>query len=180
MRAAAVAGGTMRAGNRAGGPSMVRPRHRAAAGAAAVFAVLLLVSWARGESLDDRVYAVARRLMCPVCAGQTVAESDAAVAREMRAIIRQKLSAGETPDQIIQFFVSQLGESVLAEPPRRGVSLLLYVGPPAALAAGIACALLYIRRSVRSAPHPAGGEASPARDPGDLARLARDLEARER
>ena len=69
---------------------------------------------ARADTLDDRVYAVARQLMCPVCAGQTVAESDSAVAREMRDVIRAKLQAGETPAAILNFFVGQLGEGVLA------------------------------------------------------------------
>ncbi|HLW58798.1 MAG TPA: cytochrome c-type biogenesis protein [bacterium] len=98
------------------------------------------------ETLDDRAYAVARQLMCPVCVGQTVAESDSTLAREMKTIIREKLAAGETPDQILQFFVGQFGESVLAEPHPGGAALLLYAGPPAALILGLAIAVLYIRR----------------------------------
>jgi cytochrome c-type biogenesis protein CcmH len=114
--------------------------------AAAVLAVFLLAVAARGQSLDDRVYAVSRQLMCPVCAGQTVAESDAAVAREMRAIIRQKLAAGETPDEILQYFVAQFGDGVLAEPPRHGLSVILYLGPLLALAGGLVIAAVFIRR----------------------------------
>lgn len=98
------------------------------------------------ETLDDRAYAVARQLMCPVCAGQTVAESDSTLAREMKAIIREKLASGETPDQILQFFVGQFGETVLAEPRPGGAALLLYAGPPAALILGLAIAVLTIRR----------------------------------
>jgi cytochrome c-type biogenesis protein CcmH len=98
------------------------------------------------ETLDDRAYAVARQLMCPVCVGQTVAESDSTLAREMKTIIREKLAAGETPDQILQFFVGQFGESVLAEPRPGGPALLLYAGPPAALILGLAIAVLSIRR----------------------------------
>lgn len=136
----------------------------------------------RAATLDDRVYAVASRLMCPVCAGQTVAESDSAVARQMRDVIREKLQAGETPDEILRFFVGQFGESVLAEPPRRGLALLLYLGPAAGLACGLAIAALLIRRwsparrPAASAPGPAGATPSA----GDLGRLARELEARER
>ena len=114
--------------------------------AAAVLAVLLCAAAARAQSLDDRVYAVSRQLMCPVCAGQTVAESDAAVAREMRAIIRQKLVAGETPDQILRYFVAQFGDGVLAEPPRHGLSVVLYLGPLLALAGGLVIAVVVIRR----------------------------------
>ncbi len=109
--------------------------------------ILLLAGWSGGaQTLDDRVYAVARHLMCPVCAGQTVAESDSSLAREMRALIRQKLLAGATTEEILRYFVSQFGESVLAEPPRRGIGLLLYVGPLLALVLGLGIAAAYIRR----------------------------------
>jgi cytochrome c-type biogenesis protein CcmH len=133
---------------------------------------------AHGATLDDRVYAVARQLFCPVCQGQTVAESGAAVAREMRAIIRQKLVEGETPDQILSYFVGQFGEQVLAEPPRHGFSLLLYLGPAAALLAGLCIAAAVIRRwTRRAAPAAAAG---PPGDPADLELLARELDARPR
>lgn len=131
--------------------SEARPeRPRTAWGAAAVLAVLVLAAAARAQSLDDRVYAVSRQLMCPVCAGQTVAESDAAVAREMRAIIRQKLVAGETPDQILRYFVAQFGDGVLAEPPPRGLSAVLYLGPLLALTLGLVIAAVFIRRWTRA------------------------------
>ena len=183
--------GAIRAGRPAAG------RHVIAA-AFVLLAAATAASWrptaARADTLDDRVYAVARQLMCPVCVGQTVAESDSAVAREMRDVIRAKLQAGETPAQILSFFVGQFGESVLAEPPRRGFSLLLYAGPAAGLAGGLGLALLLIRRWTARAGAPRSGTraAAPAppalpagdepagADAADRARLARELEARDR
>lgn len=168
---------------------MTAPKPRALLLAAAV---VLLAAAAGGaawaDTLDDRVYAVAGQLMCPVCAGQTVAESDSAVAREMRDVIRAKLQAGETPQAILNFFVGQFGESVLAEPPRRGLSLLLYLGPAAGVAGGLAIAVLCIRRwSGRAGRLPGANPRPPAEDAppppaaaADLARLARELDARER
>ena len=157
-------------------------RAHAARGAAVLIAAAVvagLIAAAAAATLDDRVYAVARQLLCPVCQGQTVAESDATVALEMRTIIRQKLEAGETPDQILRYFVGQFGESVLAEPPRRGVSWLLDLGPFAALAAGFAIAVVAIRRWAGGSP--AVSPSPPvATDPSDLERLARDLDARDR
>jgi cytochrome c-type biogenesis protein CcmH len=129
-------------------------RPRTAWGSAATLAVLLLATAVRAQSLDDRVYAVSRQLMCPVCAGQTVAESDAAVAREMRAIIRQKLLAGESQDQILWYFVAQFGDGVLAEPPRRGLSVVLYLGPLLALTLGLVIAAVFIRRWTRAPSMP--------------------------
>lgn len=165
----------------------------AAAASAGLLLAGLLAAAVDAASLDDRVYAVARQVLCPVCAGQTVAESDAAVAQEMRAVIRRKLLAGETPDRILRDFAEQFGEGILAEPPRHGISLVLYIGPAAALAAGLALASVSIRRWARrplSPPSPDPGNAAgaegggppapagePAPDPGELERLARELEA---
>jgi len=142
---------------------------------AALASLATLAGRASAATLDDRVYAVARQLLCPVCQGQTVAESDATVAQEMRAVIRQKLEAGETPDQILRYFVGQFGEGVLAEPPRHGLAWLLYLGPLAALAAGFGIAASFIRRRTRRTPAP---PEAPVLDPADLERLARDLDGR--
>src|SRR5215469_10895754 len=124
-------------------------------------AVAGLAATARADTLDDRVYAIAAQLMCPVCAGQTVAESDSAVAREMRDVIRAKLQAGETPAAILKFFVGQFGEGVLAEPPRHGLALLLYLGPAVGVAGGFAVAVLCIRRWTGRRKGPPSGD--PAR-----------------
>lgn len=127
--------------------SRLRGGGRPERGALLALAVLIAsVAPLRAQTLDDRVYAVARQLMCPVCAGQTVAESDSSLAGEMRAVIRQKLVEGATGDEILRYFVSQFGEGVLAEPPRRGMGILLYVGPFLALALGLVIAAVYIRR----------------------------------
>jgi cytochrome c-type biogenesis protein CcmH len=177
-------------------------RRSGAVGPAAAAAVVLLaavagLAVAGAGTLDDRVYAIANQLMCPVCAGQTVAESDSAIAREMRDVIRAKLQAGETPAAILNFFVGQFGEGVLAEPPRHGLSLLLYLGPAAGAVGGLAVAVLCIRRwSGRpkgrlgrpeevAVPHPtdagvphAGTEAPGETAAADRVRLARELDAR--
>lgn len=121
---------------------------------AAIVWTVLGGAWSSAASLDDRVYAISRQLMCPVCEGQTVAESDSALAREMKAVIRQKLLAGETPDQIVRYFVGQFGDGVLAEPRPGGVSLILYAGPPLALVAGVIIALVFIRRAGARAGSP--------------------------
>ena len=129
----------------------------------------LLLAWlglagaAAAATLDDQVYAIAGQLMCPVCAGETVAESDSALAREMRAVIRQRLQAGETREQILRYFIAQFGESVLAEPRPGGVALILYGATPAALILGVAVAILFIRRrGARVSSQEAPEEPSPA------------------
>ena len=117
-----------------------------------VVSMLLLLAVVAGDqtataqSIEDQVYAIARELMCPVCGGQTVAESSSQLAVQMRDEIRRRLRAGETREQIIAYFVSQFGEGVLAAPPARGSTLLLWLAPPLALIAGIAILVLFVRR----------------------------------
>jgi cytochrome c-type biogenesis protein CcmH len=161
----------------------VTGRARAALAATTILAhalvVLLVAAAAQAQSMDDRVYAIARQLMCPVCAGQTVAESDSTVAGEMRGIIREKLMAGESPDRILSYFVSQFGESILAEPPRRGISLVLYLGPLVALALGLATAVLLIRRWAQRPRASPAGIPGPPPDARELERLEGELGARD-
>ncbi|MGH2374977.1 MAG: cytochrome c-type biogenesis protein [bacterium] len=122
--------------------------------------VIAALAWAWGGStsasgaptLDDQVYAIAGELMCPVCSGQTVAESGSALAEQMRAIIRERLRAGQSRDEIIAYFVGQFGESVLAAPPRRGGGLAVWLIPPAALGIG----LMVLRRFIRRTRSPVG------------------------
>jgi cytochrome c-type biogenesis protein CcmH len=114
-----------------------------------------------GPTLDDQVYAIARELMCPVCAGQTVAESNSQLAEQMRAIIRERLQAGQTREQIIAYFVAQFGEGTLAAPPPRGSGLLLWLSLPLALVAGALILTRFIRRSA-PAPGPPPPPPTPA------------------
>lgn len=106
-------------------------------------------------SLEDQVNAIAGDLMCPVCEGQTVAESNALLAQQMREIIRERLRRGENHEQILAFFVTQFGESVLATPPKRGATLALWLAPLAVFALGTAGVLVYLRRMVRVRPRTA-------------------------
>ncbi|MCS7173544.1 MAG: cytochrome c-type biogenesis protein CcmH [Armatimonadetes bacterium] len=113
----------------------------------AVVLVLLLTGIAFPESLDDRVREVASRLLCPVCAGRTVAESTSELAAQMRATIREKLERGERPDEILAYFVERYGEGILAEPPRRGLGSLLWLAPALAILGGTAYVVARFRRA---------------------------------
>ncbi len=90
----------------------------------------------RAESLDDRVNEVSHSLMCPVCQGQSVAESNSNLAQDMRQIIRKKLQEGESKEQIIAYFVNRYGETILAAPPAKGVNWLLWILPGLAVVVG--------------------------------------------
>lgn len=97
---------------------------------------------------------IAQELMCPVCAGQTVAESNSTLAVQMREEIRVRLRRGETRDQILAYFVGQFGESVLAAPPRRGGYLVLWLAPVLAFGFGVVLMIRYLRTVTRPRPVP--------------------------
>lgn len=114
--------------------------------------VVLVLCWvalaaqaAGAEALDDRVRAVASRLMCPVCEGRTVADSTSQLAAQMRALIRERLARGEAEEEVVQYFVDRYGPSVLAAPPPRGSGLALWALPVLLVAAGAAYVLVRFR-----------------------------------
>jgi cytochrome c-type biogenesis protein CcmH len=98
--------------------------------------------------VEQGVHAIAQELMCPVCGGQTVAESNSRLAEQMRATIRERVLAGQSRDEIIAYFVAQFGESVLAAPRARGGGLILWLVPPLALLAGAVVVVRFVRRSL--------------------------------
>lgn len=96
---------------------------------------LVLGAWAQENpaspppDLSPEVFAIARELRCPVCQGESAAESNSGVAVEMRRIIAEMLEEGKTGEEIKAFFVDRYGEWILYEPPRRGVTLWVWVLP---------------------------------------------------
>lgn len=97
------------------------------------------------DTLEDQVADISGELMCPVCEGQSVAESNAQLARDMRAIIKTKLLEGNTKEEIIDYFISSYGETILASPPPRGFSVILWLLPVLSVLIGAAIILRTIR-----------------------------------
>ena len=95
--------------------------------------------------LEQRAHSLYDSVMCPQCAGQTIGQSNAPIATAMREIIRDQLLEGQTSEEILDFLVDSFGEEVLASPPKRGASLLVWLVPPVALLLGAAAVALAIR-----------------------------------
>lgn len=87
-------------------------------------------------TIEEQAQDIYRSLMCPLCAGQTIDQSQTELSNQMRTLVREKLAQGATKEQILQFFVERYGESVLAAPPKRGFNLLLWVVPGIAVVTG--------------------------------------------
>jgi cytochrome c-type biogenesis protein CcmH len=91
----------------------------------------------------------------------------------MRGIIRERLAAGDTPDQVRAYFVERYGQWILLAPPRRGFDLLVWIAPFAALGAGLVLVVAMVRRWSRRA-RPARAD-SDAVDDATRARIAREM-----
>lgn len=89
------------------------------------------------EPTDDEVNAVARELYCPVCENIPLDVCPTQACAEWRELIRLKLAAGWTPEQVKQYFAEQYGDRVLSVPPARGFNWLVYIVPPLAILAGV-------------------------------------------
>lgn len=141
----------------------------------ALWMVLLFPLHAQAD-LEEQIRAVAAQLRCPVCQNLSVADSPSEMAQQMRAVIREQLQAGKTPEEIKAYFLSKYGDWILLSPRPRGLSLLVWLGPFAAAAAGITVALLAVRRWARRS----AVRARPVADPALLERVRREAaEARE-
>ena len=107
--------------------------------------------------VDERtVHEIAGDLRCVVCQSLSVADSPSETAHQMTAIIRERLAAGESPEQVKAYFVDKYGLWILLAPPRQGFNLLVWVVPFVGLVAGLVLVLVLARRwSRRAASAPA-------------------------
>ncbi len=86
--------------------------------------------------LEQRAQALDQELMCPVCPGESIAQSQVEFAQQMRTFVREKLAEGWTEEQIKQYYVERYGPRILMAPPKQGFYLASWVGPFVALALG--------------------------------------------
>jgi cytochrome c-type biogenesis protein CcmH len=99
-------------------------------------------------ALEARAREISRDIRCPVCQGETIDDSSAPISRDLRLIIRERLVAGDTDAEVIDYIVDRYGEGVLFNPRAEGANLILWLAGPALLLAGVAVALAAGRRRV--------------------------------
>ncbi|MBI2866373.1 MAG: cytochrome c-type biogenesis protein CcmH [Chloroflexi bacterium] len=102
-------------------------------------------------TLEERARALDKRIICPVCPGETIDQTQAEIGKQMRALVREKLAEGWSDQQVLDFFAERYGPSILAQPPRQGFPLLAWLGPPLGLLLAVVVLGLVLRAMRRSA-----------------------------
>jgi cytochrome c-type biogenesis protein CcmH len=126
--------------------------------------LLLLAAncWAQDPALERRAMALERELRCLVCQNQTLAESNAPLAMDLRNQIREQLAAGKSEREITDYLVARYGDFVLYRPPLKGTTLFLWGGPFLFLLGGFYLLVRVVRRRRVAAPELSDAERSRA------------------
>jgi cytochrome c-type biogenesis protein CcmH len=124
-------------------------------------------------TLETRARVLSKELRCMVCQNQSIDDSDAPLARDLRVLVRERLQAGDSDHQVIDFLVSRYGEFVLLKPRFSPHTALLWLGPAAILLIGALALFLGFRRS-RAGSAAARAE-SPKLTAAEAARLSEIL-----
>jgi len=129
-------------------------------------------------ALEGRARVLSKELRCMVCQNQSIDDSDAPLARDLRVLVRERLQAGDSDRQVIDFLVARYGEFVLLKPRFSWHTALLWLGPAAVLLIG-ALGLFMLARRHRAASSPAA-VAGATLTPAEEARLSEILDRRDR
>lgn len=105
-------------------------------------------------ALEARARDISSGLRCLVCRNESIDDSNAELARDLRLLVRERLKAGDSDDEVVDYIVDRYGEYVLLKPRAGGTNLLLWLAGPAMLILAGGGAALYLRRR-RAAPSPA-------------------------
>lgn len=141
--------------------------------------VVVGIAYAQGEQpgypTDNDVNLIAKKLYCPVCPNTPLDVCETKACEDWRAQIRDQLSEGWTEQQVIDYFVAQYGERVLAEPQRKGFTSLVWFLPLIVVLIGLGIVYEVLRnwKKQKLAPAPAASTSSISKDV--LAKIEREL-----
>ena len=100
----------------------------------------------KDPNLERRARSISKGLRCVVCQNQSIDDSDAQLARDLRILVRNRIVAGDSDTAVIDYVVSRYGDFVLLKPPVKGVTLVLWFGPIFFTLAGLIGLILFFRR----------------------------------
>ena len=100
----------------------------------------------KDSKLEKRARAISKGLRCVVCQNQSIDDSDAQLARDLRILVRNRILVGDSDTAVLDYVVSRYGDFVLLKPPVKGVTLVLWFGPVLITLAGLIGLILFYRR----------------------------------
>lgn len=101
-------------------------------------------------ALEARAREISRDLRCVVCQNESIDESDADLAHDLRVLVRERLAAGDSDEKVVQFVVDRYGDFVLLRPPVKPATYLLWASPAILLLIAAGIIAIYLRRHRRS------------------------------
>jgi cytochrome c-type biogenesis protein CcmH len=131
-------------------------------------------------TLETRARDISRELRCMVCQNQSIDDSDAPLARDLRLLVRERLKAGDSNNQVLDFLTARYGEFVLLRPRFTPRTALLWLLPSALLVIGVIGLFLLGRRYRMRAAAPSEVASVPRLSPAEEARLAEVMNRRDR
>jgi cytochrome c-type biogenesis protein CcmH len=99
--------------------------------------------------LDARAKSIASRLRCPVCQGESIQDSPAELAAQMKTLVREQLAQGRSESEVLDYFTQKYGQWILLEPKAQGLNLIVYWVPVLFLAIGGGVLWMMVRRWTR-------------------------------
>lgn len=96
-------------------------------------------------ALETRARTISQELRCLVCQNQSIDDSNAPLARDLRLLVRDRLKAGDSDDKVMEYVTDRYGDYVLLRPPFKATTLVLWIGPFAVLLLGAAGTFLFLR-----------------------------------
>lgn len=120
------------------------------------------------EILDDpgleaRARELSKGLRCPVCQSESIDESNADIARDLRLLLRERLVAGDSDAEAVDFMVARYGEYILLRPTAGGTNFILWISGPVLLLGALGIGVVYLRRREQAGGPDALSEAEKAR-----------------
>jgi cytochrome c-type biogenesis protein CcmH len=107
----------------------------------------------KDPTLEIRARAISKGLRCVVCQNQSIDDSDAQLARDLRVLVRDRIIAGDSDGDVIEYVVSRYGDFVLLRPPVKGVTMVLWLGPVVIALIGLGGLVLFFRRQKNMLPN---------------------------
>lgn len=124
--------------------------------------------------LEQRAREVSKDLRCVVCQNQSIDDSDSGIAKKMRLLVRDRISQGDSNQEVKDYLVSRYGDFVLLKPPVKAKTLILWFGPAVMVVLGLIGIIFYYRRRAREKPENAGAKPLSAQEKARLEALLKE------